>query len=138
MRDSVITAGDFCDIVNALGVQAVKDIENRDWSIDFRGRVLVHAGLTMPLNYYEEVQQWVGTDFNIQLPEPEQLQRGGIVGVVTIADCVRESASRWFQGEFGFVLRDARPLPFVPFKGRLQFFDVPAAAVGMAPEGGSA
>jgi hypothetical protein len=115
-----------------LIVSGLKDIENRDWETLYRGRVLVHAGVTMPRRYYDEVQQWVGDEFNIQLPEPELLERGGIVGLATIAGCVRESESRWFNpGGFGFQMRDARPLPFYPCKGQLKFFDVPASAVGV-------
>jgi hypothetical protein len=121
-----------------LIVNGFKDIENRDWETFYRGQVLVHAGLTMPLRYYDEVQQWVGEEFNIQLPDPAELQRGGIVGVMTITGCVRESASVWFQpGGFGFQLRDARPLPFHPCKGRLQFFDVPGGA-GLLRQAGQA
>lgn len=30
---------------------------------------------------------------------------------------------------YGFVLRDSRPIPFVPWKGRLGFFNVPREAV---------
>jgi hypothetical protein len=29
------------------------------------------------------------------------------------------------MGEVGFKLANARPLPFIPFKGALQFFNVP-------------
>lgn len=120
-----------------LIVQGYKDIENRDWETQFRGRALVHAGLTMPLSYYEEVADWVQQAAGIVLPEPEALERGGIVGAVTIAGCVRRSESPWFNGDgergFGFQLRDAMPLPFKPWKGRLGFFDVPAAAVGLDP-----
>ena len=60
----------------------------------------------------------------IALPAFEDLERGGIVGMTTIIDCVSSSESRWFFGRFGFVLRDSKPLPFRPLKGRLGFFDV--------------
>ena len=53
------------------------------------------------------------------------LPRGGIIGSVNLADCVYQSDSPWFQGPYGFVLRDPKPLPFIPFKGQLGFFDVP-------------
>lgn len=121
-----------------LIVNGFKDIENRDWETFYRGPVLVHAGLTMAARYYDEVQLWVDDTFNIQLPEPGELQRGGVVGLATITGCVRRSESRWFnEGGFGFQLKDARPLPFYPCKGMLKFFDVPAAVVGLgAVEGG--
>ena len=36
-----------------------------------------------------------------------------------------EHASPWFVGPYGFVLTDAKPLPFVPLTGQLGFFAVP-------------
>lgn len=57
------------------------------------------------------------------------IARGGIIGSVEIVDCVTESDSPWFVGSFGFVLRDPKPMPFVPWKGRLGFFDVPDSAL---------
>ncbi|TAG33252.1 MAG: hypothetical protein EAZ36_01015, partial [Verrucomicrobia bacterium] len=51
--------------------------------------------------------------------------RGGIVGVADIVDCVEAHPSPWFFGPFGFVLANARPLPFVPMHGKLNVFRVP-------------
>jgi hypothetical protein len=42
-------------------------------------------------------------------------------------DSVTQSNSRWYTGAHGFVLRDARPLPFTTCKGALGFFEVPPA-----------
>jgi hypothetical protein len=53
------------------------------------------------------------------------LPRGGIIGSVNLVDCVRQSTSPWFVGPNGFVMRDPRPLPFVPFKGERGFFEIP-------------
>lgn len=50
-------------------------------------------------------------------------QRGGIVGVADVVDCVAASNSPWFVGRYGFVLANQRPLPFIPVKGALGFFD---------------
>jgi hypothetical protein len=58
------------------------------------------------------------------LPQKSELPRGGIVGEVEIADCVTEHSSPWFTGPYGFVLRNARILPFKPLPGALRFFDV--------------
>lgn len=62
------------------------------------------------------------------LGDKEQL-RGGIVGIVDIVDSVRSSPSPWYMGEVGFVLANARSLPFTPYKGTLGFFEVPDAIV---------
>ena len=71
---------------------------------------------------------------DILLPEFADLERGGVIGSVEIADCVEESDSPWFFGKYGFVLRDPKPLPFTPWKGQLGFFDVPLSALSSNTE----
>ena len=51
------------------------------------------------------------------------------MGSVEIVGCVTDSASHWFVGRYGFVLRNPSPLPFTPWKGQLGFFDVPESAL---------
>ena len=58
------------------------------------------------------------------MPKYEALPRGGIVGHADIVDCVSKSNSPWFFGEYGFVLENAKPMPFRSIKGKLGFFDV--------------
>lgn len=104
-----------------LIVTGRKDIENRTWGTGFRGEVLIHAGKTYPKrDFKDDAEDW-GDDF----PRQREAMIGGIVGVATIVDCVRKSDSKWFNGPYGFVLRDARPLPLTPLRGQLGFFDVP-------------
>lgn len=108
-----------------------KDIENRDWPTSFRGRVLIHASKSMTKTEYENGRDplWASGGPTIELPDPADMGFGGIVGSVEIVDCVTQSDSPWFFGRFGFVLRDPKLLPFLPWKGRLGFFDVPEAAL---------
>lgn len=115
-----------------LIVHGHKDIENRDWATNFRGQLLVHAGLTMPRKYYDEITAFLRESGHLpaDMPAYEELDRGGLVGWTRIVDCRREHPSFWKQeGTHGFVLRDSRPIPFVPFKGRLGFFNVPPEIV---------
>lgn len=90
--------------------------------------VLVHAGQTMARSYYDEVCEElrrVGL-LPFSMPVYEALPRGGFVGWTHVTDCCQQHPSPWKQaGSFGFVLRDSSPIPFVPFKGRLSFFNVP-------------
>ena len=113
-----------------LILKAGKNIENRCWPTKFRGRILIHAAkgcthaeLEDALDFAEDA---CGTSYTVDL---KTIPRGGVVGSVEIVDCVSVSASPWFVGEFGFVLRDPQPLPFTPWKGQLGFFDVPDSQV---------
>lgn len=105
-----------------LVVNGHKDIENRQWRTHTRGRVFVHAGKGMTRDDYLACEICIADITNVKLPAFEDLQRGGIVGTVEIIDCVDQDASSWFFGEYGWVLKDARPLPFQPCKGALGFF----------------
>lgn len=90
-----------------------KDVENRDWPTKGRGWFIVHAGVSK--------SELASTQMN--------LPRGGIVGMARIVDCVTDMDSQWFFGRYGFVLRDAFPVPLIPCKGQLGFFVPPQEAL---------
>lgn len=106
-----------------------KDIENRTWHTKLRGRFLVHASAGMTRSEYADAYQFFlesgAGQSPFEFPEFASLQRGGIIGSVELVDSVDHSDSPWYVGQKGFELRDPRPTPFIPFKGRLQFFEVP-------------
>lgn len=106
-----------------LIVNGHKDIENRCWKTHFRGKIYVHASMGMTADEYAFADV-LAEELGIELPAYAELKRGGIVGTVEIVDCVDQDASPWFFGEFGFVLKNAKPLPFHPLKGKLGFFKV--------------
>lgn len=99
-----------------------KNVENREWPTRFRGRVLIHASKGMTRMEYDAARLFVAGFSDVQLPPIAALERGGIVGVCTVLDCVTAHASEWFCGPFGFVLADAEPVEFFPCKGALGFF----------------
>jgi len=104
-----------------------KPIENRTWATKFRGRVLIHAAKGMTRGEYAEAINFIATR-GISLPDGfpdfEALERGGIIGSVEIVDCVSQSDSPWFTGPQGFVLANPEPMPFIPLRGLLGFFEV--------------
>lgn len=115
----------------------IKDIENRGWATRFRGRILVHAGKTLNAEDYNFDRNDIHMDTDIVLPEFEEMKAmtGGIVGAVDIVDCVSQSASRWKTDRaWGFVLANAAPCPFIPYRGQLSFFDVDGDVVREALE----
>lgn len=125
-----------------LVIHGGKDIENRRWNTKLRGEFLIHAAKGMTKLDYHEAQRLTeelqGYQFAHDMPLPEQLERGGIVGSVEIFDVVApvvrkgqtsipEGLSQplhaWhFPEQFGFRLRNVRPLPFLPCKGALGFW----------------
>ena len=120
-----------------LIVRAGKDIENRGWPTRYRGPVFLHAGQKMDTSAWGDLalgrHPVTGQPFPRHLvPDLAQLQRGGVIGIADIVDCVERHDSPWFVGKYGFVLANARPLPFMLLTGQLGFFNVPPAVAAMA------
>lgn len=92
-----------------------KDVENRSWPLpaNYLGQtILIHAGIAKPTEHPSAYHF-------LDLP------RGGIVGMVQITGCVRDSLSDWAEPTmYHWLLTNARTLPFHPCKGRLGFFEV--------------
>jgi hypothetical protein len=113
-----------------LIVNGHKDIENRTWPTKFRGRILIHAGKAYSRLEHDDYAAEFAEDFGIQLPAFDDMPRGGIVGSATITDCVREHPSRWKMADcYGFVLKDQRVRPFIPYRGQLGIFRVPSETI---------
>ena len=103
-----------------LIVNGYKNIENRTWFTKYRGPVLIHAAKTPePISFFEVISYY---DLDLE-PADVFLQFGGIVGQAEIVDCVSSHESKWFHGPRGFVLENARPLPFEPYRGQLGLFE---------------
>lgn len=79
----------------------------------------------------------------------DSLRMGGIVGRATIVDCIvpvglRQGSTErhplandpWYVGEYGLVLDEVEPLPFVPCKGALGLWDVPKEVLAALAERG--
>lgn len=125
-----------------LIVNGYKTVENRSRSLgNHTGPLLIHASKTMELmGDYAPCKLWFRNAEGLAhlervIPSPADLLRGGIVGKVNVIRKL-ESWHRvdeaqvlpvdrpWFEEEIGYVLRDAKPLPFKACKGRLGFFNV--------------
>ena len=105
-------------------IHAGKDVENRSWRTDFRGPVCIHAAKGIGSRHdYFGARNFITDEIRAKSPpDPDQIDRGGIIGVAEIVDCVETSESPWFVGRYGFVLRNARPVPFISVRGLLGFF----------------
>jgi hypothetical protein len=85
--------------------------------------VLIHAGLEDDREGYAVLRRILESigQYPQQGIDPKDLRRGGIVGQAEIVDCVARSASPWFCGPYGFVLRQCPAADFsrVPRPARL-------------------
>ena len=105
-----------------LIVNGFKPVENRTWSTAYRGELAIHAGRNFDQAGLESVLDFF-PDLRIHLPQ--QYDLGGVVGAAELYSCVDAHASRWFTGPWGFGMRNARPITFVPYRGLLGFFEIP-------------
>jgi hypothetical protein len=100
----------------------VKKIENRKWRTDYRGPVLIHAGLKIARGFKLLTKE----ELERRHEDPDMVAllrlKGGIIGIADLTDCVTKSKDKWFKGPYGFVFRNARTLNFIPSKGQLRLY----------------
>jgi len=119
-------------------IYAGKDIENRSWQavnhgLRQRGRIAIHAAKGMTRDEYEDTVDFL-VSRGVGCPDAKDLMRGGIIGSVEVVDVVSESASPWFFGPRGLVLRNPEPCTFVPAVGQLGYFEWKPADASIVPE----
>jgi hypothetical protein len=123
-------------------LHAGKRIENRNWNTHYRGPILLHAAKGCTRGEVIEAFDWMtgaGVVEHSDWPGLNNMPRGGIVGRARLVDVIPpgnlppafrpDSWSsidmRWhMDNQFGFVLADVEPLPFVPCKGAQGLFDI--------------
>ena len=106
-----------------------KDVENRSWPTKVRGRVWLHAAKGMTCEEYDSARDFAIQEVGvpaIEIAHANELPKGVILGSARILDCITESSSGWFVGEYGFMLMDPIKLKKpVPCAGALGFWRVP-------------
>jgi hypothetical protein len=123
-------------------LHAGKRIENRRWNTTYRGTILLHAAKGCTTKEYVEALRWMldagVLESTLGVPSLNDMLRGGIVGRARIIDVVAPRPPmiptdgwypnvdhRWHMREqYGFVLSDVEPLPFVSCKGALGLFEL--------------
>ncbi len=71
---------------------------------------------------YEETREFIEDEIRLEVPRPDALFRGGIIGAVTVTDVVLESESPWFFGPRGLVLACPEAINPIPASGALGYF----------------
>jgi hypothetical protein len=93
--------------------EPAKDVENRTWRLPRHlvgRRVAIAASARHDEREFDAARELIRNHANVlRFPEaPIRYPYGAIIGTVELAGCVTESASPWFDGPYGFVLRDPR------------------------------
>mgnify|MGYP000006092803 FL=1 len=112
----------------SLIVHGIKDIENRSWQTNFRGRVLIHSSVKGDISKFgclQPNQRLKVLNTPMSRIGFNDLPFGSIIGSVEIVDCVQNYASVWAdKGAYNWVL--ANPVLFpepIPAKGKLSFWE---------------
>jgi hypothetical protein len=97
-----------------LLIHGGKDIENRNWPTLYRGPIAIHAAKGLTEAEYQDAVDFVlrvDPHMAYRIPKFDQLERGCVIGTMTMHGCVIESSSPWFHGKYGFHLIE--PIPAV-------------------------
>jgi len=115
-----------------LIANGIKDVENRTWKTDFRGKILIHSGKNHSLNGMQLSRYQVNCIYRkcmekaLELPEDEDLKLGGFIGIVEIIDCIKNHPSIWAEPDkWHWVLKNPEVIAFKKYKGKLKLFQVP-------------
>ena len=115
----------------SLLVSGIKDVENRSRRTNYRGTVLIHAGVKV-----HDVVSFLKTRHEFTVEEIAMMTQmnevdendlfGCIVGSVEIVDCVQNHPSEWAErGQWHWVCQNAKVFaqPVRNVKGRLGLWD---------------
>lgn len=124
-----------------------KDIENRDWCCTYRGRIAITSSAQHTAEEWLSAWELMAARKckpeglgipHIRYPKGKRpklesilpnFEAGVILGTVEIVRTVSRldsPTSPWYQGPYGIVLRDPRPLTTpIPVRGQLGLFDLP-------------
>lgn len=127
-----------------LIVEGIKDIENRTWKTNFRGKVLIHAAATWHArgknidNLFTPDQIKVLMEKDLESIIGQKKPFSAIVGEVEIVDCVINHPSVWaeksdvvvrneddYKPIYNWVLKNpvCYRVPHLHVKGKLSFWD---------------
>jgi len=127
-----------------LIMTGLKDVENRTWNTDFRGKFSIHASKKFDWDALivlpeKRIPAWITQSmiahFGLELAETPEKSKvttsldefGAILGEITLTDCTKKITSVWCDdGMYHFQLKN--PIPFqekIAAAGKLGFWDFP-------------
>lgn len=102
----------------SLIAHGIKDIENRTWKTNYRGRIFIHASAKQAGSYDESLNDLQKIEFKEKYDRitlRKQHHFSAIIGEVDIIDCVINHPSIWSEKSEGF---------WNPIRGKwIQMFD---------------
>ncbi len=113
--------------------KGIKDVENRTWKTNFRGRILIHTSKSWdcnknddPLDLLTREQRWslpatLKMDISVR-----NIPDSAIIGELEIIGITNRSKSIWaVPGQFHWILSNAKlyPKPILNVKGSLGLWD---------------
>lgn len=102
-----------------------KDIENRTWKTNYRGRVLIHATKSNKMFTVSDCDL-IENHMSKDEYDDSLTNIGKIIGEFEIVDCVRDSKSEWAQDNcWHWVLKNQKKyaIPIDGVKGKLQLWN---------------
>ena len=107
----------------SLVMAGIKDVENRTWRTNYRGRLVIHAGSGIDREGMNEHGQLLA-----------DYPHGAILGTVELVDCVEHSTSPWAIAEnWHWLLAEPRPFDApIPAKGKLGLWTCEATDMALA------
>lgn len=146
--DAVLKALSMTQPHAQLVVEGYKLFETRSWGTGYRGRIAIHASKGFPRSSQALLED--GDPIADTLNRaPGELQRGAIIGLVTIKDCLPVSVAfpryspdpieqvfgDWSPGRYIWQLEDPLRLQRpIPVKGMLGLWAVPQDIAGQVLE----
>lgn len=115
-----------------LAVMGIKDIENRTWKTDYRGRIYIHAcsyKSAKNIKYALTPEQKEIVNRNLLIYaflENKELMYSSIIGHVDLVDIVEDSSSVWaVKDHYHWILKNPVMFksPIINVKGQLNFWD---------------
>ena len=123
-----------------LIVSGVKDIENRTWRTNYRGRILIHSAQSVTPR--EELRAYplpaLRRAVGQSCESGDEYLTSSIIGSVEITDCVMNHPSEWAeQGVWNWVLSNPQKydVPIKNVRGKLSIWDYPLPTAKGYPYG---
>jgi hypothetical protein len=97
----------------------IKNVENRSWTTDYRGRIFVHAGVKWDPSPWPDDPRL--SDFGTTYFNATSMPAGVLLGTVDLYDIAEDSTSPWARkGDHHWLIRNPQPFSNpVPWRGQM-------------------